>query len=615
MTKHKYRINILVIITAICFFLEIAVSVYGESVDSFTKINDIVNYKVNVCGYTDVQNFADTWLAENAGNGDADWYAACFAEAGYDLSSYTSAAKKVLPNISKSTDKLRISLACQSADDSDFDVNAVISEAFEQNNIMNIIYGIILMNTADFSDNERQSAAEKLIALQLSDGGWCLTGKYADADVTAMALQALSPFQSSLFAKSSVEKGIERLSALQQSDGGYKSYGTASSESCSQVILALTQLGIDPQFDERFIKNNSTVIDALLHYQLESGGFSHTIGASENDKSTVQALMALTALNNYQYSGGGFYSFYDIYIPTPEIPEKTENTGQHNNEQLDSNSKQNEDNNSYLQNSENTSDVAPEISSTSTVIQTGTTAIQSSNSNVNTNFSNNITSTGTIFKTTTVKISQTTAVTGGSTAYPEENTGNNIKIILYVTISALCLFYNVFLICRKQWKPKNCIISVIVTAAGCFAVSKITIKTPDEYYGNGLSDVNGRSVTMSVSLETIKDKINYNYMLIPETEYAIEENDTVFDLLMRVTASNGIPVDYSGSHNSVLSTVYIKGINNVYEMEYGDLSGWMYMVNGEFPDCSCGEYELNDGDCVEWVYSRDIGHDITDEEN
>ena len=120
---------------------------------------------------------------------------------------------------------------------------------------------------------------------------------------------------------------------------------------------------------------------------------------------------------------------------------------------------------------------------------------------------------------------------------------------------------------------------------------------------------------MSVSLETIKDEINYNYMLIPETEYAIEENDTVFDLLMRVTASNGIPVDYSGSHNSVLSTVYIKGINNVYEMEYGDLSGWMYMVNGEFPDCSCGEYELNDGDCVEWVYSRDIGHDITDEEN
>ena len=214
MTKHKYRINILVIITAICYFLEIAVSVYGESGDSFTKINDIVNYKVNACGYTDVQNFADTWLAENAGNGDADWYAACLAEAGYDLSSYTSAAKKVLPNISKSTDKLRISLACQSADDSDFDVNAVISEAFEQNNIMNIIYGIILMNTADFSDNERQSAAEKLIALQLSDGGWCLTGKYADADVTAMALQALSPFQSSFFAKNSVEKGIERLSAL-----------------------------------------------------------------------------------------------------------------------------------------------------------------------------------------------------------------------------------------------------------------------------------------------------------------------------------------------------------------------------------------------------------------
>ena len=55
---------------------------------------------------------------------------------------------------------------------------------------------------------------------------------------------------------------------------------------------------------------------------------------------------------------------------------------------------------------------------------------------------------------------------------------------------------------------------------------------------------------------------------------------------------------------------YIEGISYLYEYDCGDLSGWMYRVNGEIPSVGCGEYRLRDGDCVEWLYTCDLGNDL-----
>ena len=50
-------------------------------------------------------------------------------------------------------------------------------------------------------------------------------------------------------------------------------------------------------------------------------------------------------------------------------------------------------------------------------------------------------------------------------------------------------------------------------------------------------------------------------------------------------------------------------------MDYGEMSGWMYRVNGEFPDVGCGAYQLRDGDVIEWLYTREIGRDLELEES
>ena len=63
---------------------------------------------------------------------------------------------------------------------------------------------------------------------------------------------------------------------------------------------------------------------------------------------------------------------------------------------------------------------------------------------------------------------------------------------------------------------------------------------------------------------------------------------------------------YSQNYGSV----YVQGINHLYEFSCGELSGWMYMVNGEFPNYGCSKYELKDGDEIVWCYTCDLGRDV-----
>lgn len=141
----------------------------------------------------------------------------------------------------------------------------------------------------------RDGLVAYILAQQLSDGGWALSGTSADPDVTAMALQALAPYRTGdETVDAAVDKGVQLLSDMQLSDGGYSSWGTLNSESCAQVLIALAALGIDPVSDSRFVKNGLTVLDALLAYAV-SGGFRHTLDGEADAIATEQALCALTA--------------------------------------------------------------------------------------------------------------------------------------------------------------------------------------------------------------------------------------------------------------------------------------------------------------------------------
>jgi len=158
----------------------------------------------------------------------------------------------------------------------------------------------------------RDGLVAYILAQQLSDGGWALSGTSADPDVTAMALQALAPYRTGdETVDAAVDKGVQLLSDMQLADGGYSSWGTLNSESCAQVLIALAALGIDPASDSRFVKNGLTVLDALLAYAV-SGGFRHTVDGEADAIATEQALCALAAYARLLDGKTALYDMTDV---------------------------------------------------------------------------------------------------------------------------------------------------------------------------------------------------------------------------------------------------------------------------------------------------------------
>lgn len=95
-------------------------------------------------------------------------------------------------------------------------------------------------------------------------------------------------------------------------------------------------------------------------------------------------------------------------------------------------------------------------------------------------------------------------------------------------------------------------------------------------------------------------------MILENQPIEIKEGQTVFEVSLDVFKQNKLQFEYSG----LGSTAYIKGINNLYEFDKGPESGWLYKVNGEFPDKSCGAYKAQPGDKIEWLYTLDLGKDV-----
>ena len=182
------------------------------------------------------------------------------------------------------------------------------------------IFTLIALDSHNYptmGDVTREKLIQVILDAQLPDGGWNLSGENADTDMTAMAIQALAPYYKTNEAvKAAVDKALEALSALQRTDGGFGSWGTVNSESCAQVIVALTALGIDPTADSRFVKNGHTVLDALAGFYVTGGGFRHTAGGERNDMATEQGYYALAAYYRFLNGQTRLYDMSDVAIQT-----------------------------------------------------------------------------------------------------------------------------------------------------------------------------------------------------------------------------------------------------------------------------------------------------------
>lgn len=181
----------------------------------------------------------------------------------------------------------------------------------------------------------RDDIIVEILRAQLADGGFALSGKTADPDITAMALQALAPYYNSersytykrratgsertCKVREVVDEAVQRLSELQLDTGDYMSWGTENVESTDQVTVALCCLGIDPLTDERFIKNGNTLLDGILRYRMPDGGFVHSytfdsdnptsLPDKSNTMASEQTLYTMAALRR---QGLGERTLYDF---------------------------------------------------------------------------------------------------------------------------------------------------------------------------------------------------------------------------------------------------------------------------------------------------------------
>lgn len=156
-------------------------------------------------------------------------------------------------------------------------------------------------------------------------------------------------------------------------------------------------------------------------------------------------------------------------------------------------------------------------------------------------------------------------------------------------------------------------------------ISGTNIQSVDEYYLTHIDDIREDSETVTISIRC--DTILKNYseldpalrsgefvppdgVILPPTKYVLRPGDTVFDILDRAVRYNKIQMEYQGADKNSYGSVYVQGINYLYEFSCGPLSGWMYRVDGEFPNYGCSKYALQNGQVIEWVYTCDLGQDV-----
>ncbi|MGM9613784.1 MAG: DUF4430 domain-containing protein [Butyricicoccus sp.] len=125
--------------------------------------------------------------------------------------------------------------------------------------------------------------------------------------------------------------------------------------------------------------------------------------------------------------------------------------------------------------------------------------------------------------------------------------------------------------------------------------------------------------TLSVRCDTILNNIGWldpekvelvpeDGVIFPMTQVTFYEGESVFNVLQREMKKAKIHMEFENT--PIYNSAYIEGIHNLYEFDCGELSGWMYKVNGWFPNYGCSRYQLKDGDVVEWVYTCDLGVDV-----
>lgn len=106
--------------------------------------------------------------------------------------------------------------------------------------------------------------------------------------------------------------------------------------------------------------------------------------------------------------------------------------------------------------------------------------------------------------------------------------------------------------------------------------------------------------------ERWRDIVPANGVILEPVEVKFRQGEMVFDVLKNTLREKNIQMEFRG----MIGSQYIEGIHNLYEFDGGPDSGWMFCVNGWYPNYGCGQYLVQEGDVIEWHYTCDLGRDL-----
>lgn len=272
------------------------------------------------------------------GTTGGEWSVMALARAGYPVPSdyfagyYGRVAQELKDNEGvlstvKYTEYSRVIMAFTAigydpADIAGYDMPAMLTDMkkISAQGINGPIFALLALDSGAYAVAENADAQEPvtrdalirtILEKEIEGGGWALFGSSPDADITAMALQALAPYQDRADVKPFIDRALTVLSNSQDAYGRFGSVDGVCAESTAQVIIALTALSVDPMTDSRFVKENGNTVSALLLYALEDGGFKHLLNGAYNDMATDQGVLALVAYDRFVRKENALYDMTD----------------------------------------------------------------------------------------------------------------------------------------------------------------------------------------------------------------------------------------------------------------------------------------------------------------
>lgn len=109
-----------------------------------------------------------------------------------------------------------------------------------------------------------------------------------------------------------------------------------------------------------------------------------------------------------------------------------------------------------------------------------------------------------------------------------------------------------------------------------------------------------------VILNNVKVELNGGESAFDVIKKACEENVCTDNC--KYCKANGVQIEYT--YTPAFNNYYIEGIHQIYEKDCGTQSGWMYSVNGVFPDVGTSSYFVSPGDVIVFSFTCNMGEDI-----